>query len=33
MGKLVATGDFISKALDRQTNSRVAKALLARAIA
>jgi hydroxymethylglutaryl-CoA lyase len=31
MMKLVAAGDFISKALGRPTNSRVAKALLARA--
>jgi hydroxymethylglutaryl-CoA lyase len=31
MDKLVATGDFISKALDRQTNSRLARALIARA--
>jgi len=29
--KLIAAGDFISKALGRPTNSRVAKALLARA--
>ena len=33
MAKLVATGDFISRALGRTTNSRVAKALLARAAA
>jgi hydroxymethylglutaryl-CoA lyase len=31
MMKLIAAGDFISKALGRPTNSRVAKALLARA--
>jgi hydroxymethylglutaryl-CoA lyase len=33
MDKLVAAGDFISRFLDRPTNSRVAKALMARAAA
>jgi hydroxymethylglutaryl-CoA lyase len=33
MQKLVAAGDFISRFLERPTNSRVAKALMARAAA
>jgi hydroxymethylglutaryl-CoA lyase len=33
MNKLIAAGDFISRALGRPTNSRVAKALAAKAAA